>query len=73
MDACLDTLNMELYKVNTRVGCIARWQPCLGGFVESPTPSPETSEDEDDGGDSGSMFDGDEAFNSSIDDEMTAS
>ena len=51
MDARLDTLSDELYQVNTRVGCIARWQAHLGGFVESPSPSLEASEDEDDDGD----------------------
>ena len=51
MDAFLDTLSTELYQVNTRVSCIARWQARLGGFVESPSPplvALETSEDEDD-------------------------
>ena len=48
MDACLDTLNDELCQVNTRVGHIDRRQARLGGFVESPFPSPEASEDNDD-------------------------
>ena len=51
MDACLDTLFIELYQVNTRVSCIARRQARLGGFVESPSPPPEAleaSEDDDD-------------------------
>ena len=42
MDARLYTLNDELCQVNTYVGCIARQQAHLGGFVESLTPSPET-------------------------------
>ena len=73
MNAHLYTLTTELYQVNTRVSHIAQQQACLGGFVKSPTPSPETFEDKDDGGDSGGMSDGDEASSSSTDDEMTAS
>ena len=38
--------------MNTGVGRIARRQACLGGFVESPSLSPEASKDEDDDGDS---------------------
>ena len=48
MDARLDTLTTELYQVNTRVSRIARWQARLGGFVESPSPPLEASEDDDD-------------------------
>ena len=48
MDACLDTLFIELYQVNTHVGRIARRQALLGGFVESHSPPPEVSEDDDD-------------------------
>ena len=75
MDASLDTLITELYQVNTHVGCIARWQACLGGFVESPSPSLEASEDEDNDGDFGSDVDANtnEDASSSGDDEMTAS
>ena len=71
MDARLDTLSDELCQVNTRVGCIARWQACLGGFIESPSPSLEVSEDEDDDGDFDD--DGDEDDNASLpnDDEMS--
>ena len=47
MDACIDTLTTEMYQVNTRVSCIARWQARLGGFVESPSPRPEASKDDD--------------------------
>ena len=46
MDARLDTLTTELYQVNTHVGCIARWQARLGGFVESPSPPLEASKDD---------------------------
>ena len=47
MDARLDTLSDELCQVNTRVGCIVRRQAHLGGFIASPSPSLEASEDED--------------------------
>ena len=53
MDTCLDTLSIELYQVNVRVGRIARRQATIGGFAPEATPSPLTpvasdSEDEDD-------------------------
>ena len=73
MNARLYTLTTELYQVNTCVDRIAQRQARLGGFVESPTPSLETFEDEDDGGDSGGMSDGDETSSSSTNEEMTAS
>ena len=57
MDAHLDTLSMELYQVNIRVGHIARQQATMGGFAPEPTPSPphlvasdSDAEDDDDGG-----------------------
>ena len=34
--------------MNTYVGCIARRQAHLGGFMESPSPPLEASEDDDD-------------------------
>ena len=71
MDACLDTLTTEMYQVNTRVGHITRQQACLRGFIESPSPSLEASEDKDDDGDSSS--DADEDASSFGDDEMIAS
>ena len=63
MDAHLDTLFMELYQVNVRVGRIARRQATVGGFAPEPTPSPphpvaSDSNAEDDGDDDG---DGDDA------------
>ena len=36
MDARLDTLSMELYQVNVRVGRIARRQATMGGFAPEP-------------------------------------
>ena len=47
MDARLDTLSDELCQVSTCVGCIARHQAVMGGFVASPPPTPKASEDED--------------------------
>ena len=70
MDACLDTFSDELCQVNTHVGRIARWQACLGGFVESP--SPEASEDEDNDGDSNDDGDEDDSAISPSDDEMSS-
>ena len=61
MDALLDTLNTELYQVNTCVSRITQWQARMGGFTvsSSPSPSPQASEDED--------------ASSSSDEEMTTS
>ena len=58
-DARLDTLSTELYQVNIRVSCIARWQAAMGGFAHEPTPSPphpiapnsDAKNDDDDGDD----------------------
>ena len=52
MDACLNTLTIELYQVNTYVSRIAQRQAHLGGFIESPSPSLKAFEDEDDDGNS---------------------
>ena len=76
MDAYLDTLNDELYQVNTRVGRIARRQAQMGGFVASPFPPPQASEDEDDDDGSGDDVDDEDEnkdVSSSSDEEMTAS
>ena len=62
---------MDVRQVNTRVGHIARWQACLGGFVESPSPSLEASEDEDSDFDNDNDDeDEDEDVSSPSDDEM---
>ena len=73
MDARLDTLSMELYQVNVRVGRIARRQVTMGGFAPEPTPSPPhpvasdfDAEDDDDDDDD----DGDD--NDSLDDDRDA-
>ena len=65
MDAHLDTLSIELYQVNVRVGRIARRQATMGGFTPEATPSPPppvvfNSENEDD--DASGNDDGDASF-----------
>ena len=72
MDARLDTLSMELYQVNIRVGHITQRQATMGSFAPEPTPSPphpmasdsdaEDDDDEDDDGDDASDDDGDANF-----------
>ena len=84
MDACLDTLSMELYQVNIRVGRIARRQASMGGFAPEPTPSPlppvasdfkdeddddDDGEDDDDGDDDDASDDAD--GDSNFTDEMS--
>ena len=67
MDARLNTLSTELYQVNIRVGCIARWQVTMGGFAHEPTPSPlhpvasesDAEDDNDDDGDDDDASDND--------------
>ena len=54
MDTRLDTLSIELYQVNVRVGRIARRQATIGGFAPEATPSPYpplASDSEDENGD----------------------
>ena len=76
MDARLDTLSMELYQVNVRVGRIARRQVSMGGFVPEATPSPPSpmasafeDEDDDDGDEDDTSDDDDE--NASFANEMS--
>ena len=69
MNAYLDTLTIEMYQVNTRVGRFARWQARLGGFVESPSPPFEAFKDDDDFGDDDDDEDGDASSSST--DEMS--
>ena len=71
MDACLDTLSDELCQVDTHVGHIAQWQACLGGFIESPSPSLKAFEDEDGDGDFDDDGDEDDSASSPSDDEMS--
>ena len=66
MDARLDTLSIELYQVNVRVGCIARRQAIMGGFAleASPLPPPlvasDSEDEDDDDGDDNDTFDDDD-------------
>ena len=72
MDARLDTLSTKVYQVNTCVSRIAKWQACLGGFVEFPSPppeAPEASDDDDGSNDDDDGKDGDASSSNS--DEMS--
>ena len=77
MDAHLDTLSMELYQVNIRVGYIARRQATMGGYAPEASPSPpppvaSDSEDEDnDDGDDDDASDDDDGDASSTDEMST--
>ena len=77
MDARLDTLSIELYQVNVRVGHIAQWQAAMGGFAPkaSPPPPPVTSnsedKDDDDGDDDDASDDNDNDGDASSIDEMS--
>ena len=73
MDARLDTFSTELYQVNVRVDCIARWQAIMGGFAPEASPPPpppvaSDSEDEDD-----NDGDDDDASDDDVDDGDTSS
>ena len=77
MDAHLDTLSMELYQVNIRVGHIARRQATTSGFAPEPTPSLpyliasdfDAEDDDDDDGDDNDTSDDD--GDASFTDEMS--
>ena len=71
MDTRLDTLSDELCQVNTCVDRIARRQARLGGFIESPSPSLEASEDKNDDGDFDDNSDEDKSASSPNDDKMS--
>ena len=76
MDARLDTLSIELYQVNVRVGCIARRQAIMGGFAleASPLPPPpvasDSEDEDDDDGDEDYVLDDDDG-DASFTDEMS--
>ena len=76
MDARLDTLSIELYQVNVRVGCIARRQAIMGGFAleASPLPPPpvasNSKDEDDDDGDEDYVLDDDDG-DASFTDEMS--
>ena len=76
MDARLDTLFIELYQVNDRVGCIARRQMTMGGFAPEASPSPplvvsDSEDEDDDDGDDDDAFDDDDGDASSTDKMFT--
>ena len=70
MDACLNTLFTELYKVNVRVGHITWWQATIGGFTPEACPPPppvasDSEDEDDDDGDDDDVFDNDDGDASS--------
>ena len=77
MDARLDTFFTELYKVNVRVGHIARRQASMGGFAPEATPSPPSpvasdfEDKDDDDGDDDDASDDDDGNTSSTDEMST--
>ena len=77
MDAHLDTLSIELYQVNVRVGHIARRQAIMGGFAPEASPPPplvasdSEDEDNDDGDDDDASDDDDDDGDTSSINEMS--
>ena len=78
MDARLDTLSIELYQVNVRVGCIAWRQVTMGGFApEASPPLPLVAfdsdfvDEDDDGGDDDDASDDDDRDASSTNEMFT--
>ena len=78
MDARLNTLSIELYQVNVRLGRIARQQATMGGYAPKaspPPPLPVASEseddDDDDDGDDDDASDDDDGDASSTDEMST--
>ena len=74
MDARLDTLSTELYRVNVHVGRIARRQAMMGGYaLEASLPLPplvasdSEDKDNDDGADDDASNDNDDGDASSTD------
>ena len=76
-DTRLDTLSTELYQVNVRVGCIARWQATMGEFAPEATLSPpplvasDFEDEDDDDGDDNDASDNDDRDASSTDEMST--
>ena len=71
MDARLDTLSIEMYQMNVRVGRITRRQATMGGLAPEATlspPSVDSDSDDDDGDD-----DDDDDDASEVDDDGDAS
>ena len=73
MNARLDTLSIEMYQMNVRVGRIARQQATMGGFALEATPSPPSfdSDSDDDDGDDDDAFEDDDDGDASSTDEMS--
>ena len=76
MDARLDTLSIELYQVNVRVGRIARRQATMGDFAYEASPSPppmasNSDDEDDDDGDNDDASDDDDGDTSSTDEMST--
>ena len=75
MDARLDTLSIELYHVNIRVGLIAHRQAIMGGFALEASPPPplvaSDSEADGDDNDASDDDDDDDGDASSIDEMCT--
>ena len=76
MNARFDTFSTELYQVNVRVGCIARWQATMGGFSPEGSPPPplvasDSEDEDDDDGDDDDAFDDDDGDASSTDEMST--
>ena len=73
IDARLDTLSMELYQVNVRVGRIARRQAIMGGFAPeaSPLVAFDSKDDDDDDGDDDDASDDDDDGDTSSINEMS--
>ena len=68
MDACLDTLFIELYQVNIR---IARRQATMGGFAPKATPSPPSVDSDDDNGNDDDASEDDDDRDAGSTDEMS--
>ena len=78
MDACLDTLSIELYQVNVHVGRIARRQAIMGGFAHKASPPPplvafdfDSEDEDDDDGDDNDASDDNDGDASSTDEMFT--
>ena len=73
MDACLDTLSIEMYQVNVHVGRIARRQATIGGFAPEATPAPPSvdSDSNDYDGDDDDAFEDDDDEDASSTNEMS--
>ena len=71
MDACLDTLSIEMYQMNVHVGRIARRQATIGGFAPEVTPSPPSFDSDDDDGDDDDASKDDDDGDTNSTDEMS--